>query len=210
MEGLYDDGDEQAAGQTRAEVGSDTTFISSSYGFTSVDKKSGEGAIYVNATSYTKWTYLNFHDFTYTESEIGPDEVVPEKWDIAIHRYDAKTNGGSALETDFGSLAALMASEAVPEGEYAPDELTSDKIIVDMSRMMDGVIGYAESDYNSVLSAWLDVDLRTMPPVYTPSDKVYVVRFSDGTYLGIFMDNFMNAKSVKGHMYFSFVYPLQF
>ena len=210
MDGLYDDGEERVAGGVKSEAEVDSMFISSTYGFTSVDKRTGLGSIYVDCTSYTKWTYLNFHDFTYSESEIGEGETVPEQWDIALHRYDAKTNGASVLETGYASLDELVASGAVPEGEYSADTLTDSKIIVDMSHMMEGQIGYAESMYNKTLSSWLDVDLGTMPPIYTPSGKVYVVRLADGTYLGIRMDNFMNAKSVKGNMYFSFIYPLAF
>ena len=78
-----------------------------------------------------------------------------------------------------------------------------------MSTMMDGYLSYAESFYNPVLSRWLDVDKSTMPPIYTMSGRVYVVRLSDGRHLAVRLDNYMNGAGVKGYMTISYKYPFE-
>ena len=42
------------------------------------------------------------------------------------------------------------------------------------------------------------------------SGKVYVVAFPDGTRAALKLVNYMDAKSVKGHMTIEYVYPLDF
>lgn len=179
---------------------------SNDYGFIKVDEATNSGTIYIDATQYTRWIYINFHTHQIDSVEITDDMVEPEAWDLAVHRYDAKTNKGSVQETSFTSLDALVASGTLPSGNFVADEPS--KVTVDMSGMMDGVILYAESDVNPVLSAWLNVDTSTMPPIYTLSNKVYIVKLKDGTYAAVRLSNFMNDASVKGFMTIDYVYPL--
>lgn len=179
---------------------------SNDYGFIKVDEATNSGTIYIDATQYTRWIYINFHTHQIDSVEITDDMVEPEAWDLAVHRYDAKTNKGSVQETNFTSLDALVASGTLPSGNFVADEPS--KVTVDMSGMMDGVILYAESDVNPVLSAWLNVDTSTMPPIYTLSNKVYIVKLKDGTYAAVRLSNFMNDASVKGFMTIDYVYPL--
>lgn len=179
---------------------------SNDYGFIKVDEATNSGTIYIDATQYTRWIYINFHTHQIDSVEITDDMVEPEAWDLAVHRYDAKTNKGSVQETSFTSLDALVASGTLPSGNFVADEPS--KVTVDMSGMMDGVILYAESDVNPVLSAWLNVDTSTMPPIYTLSNKVYIIKLKDGTYAAVRLSNFMNDASVKGFMTIDYVYPL--
>ena len=180
------------------------------YGFNSIDDQSNAtGTVYVNATSYTRWTYIDFHTRTIDSIEITPDAPVPQEWDMAIHRYDVKTNGGAVLETGFTGLNTLLSSDGMPQGSYVTDEWTTDRIVIDMSTMADGYLGYAESDYNAELSKWLNVDKSTMPPIYTPSNKVYLLKLKDGTQAAIRLKSYMNATGVKGYMTFDYIYPLE-
>lgn len=98
---------------------------------------------------------------------------------------------------------------SLPQESFVADEWTTDRITVDMSQMMDGIIIYAEDYYNPCLSRWLDVDTSTMPPIYTLSNKVYVLRFSDGTYAALRLSNFMNDAAVKGFMTVDYLYPVE-
>lgn len=180
------------------------------YGFVTVDDISNSGKIYIDATSYSRWTYINFHDKSIDTLEISEDMTEPLDWDIAIHRYDAKTNGGAVVETSFTGFDALKSSGMVNVDEMVADVWTTDKIAIDMSGMMDGVILYDESYYNPELSKWLDVDTSTMPPIYTLSKKVYVVKLKDDTCIALRLTNFMNESSVKGFMTIEYVYPFEF
>lgn len=195
LEGIYD------------QPTTDTEF---SYGFNSINDNSGAtGTVYIDATSYTRWTYIDFHTQKIDSVEITPETQVPENWDIAIHRYDVKTNDGSVLETGLTGLSTLLTSGALPQGTFISDEWTTEKIVVDMSTMADGYLGYTESDYNPELSKWLNVDKSTMPPIYTPSNKVYLLKLKDGTIAAIRLKSYMNELGVKGYMTFDYIYPLE-
>ncbi|WP_356947875.1 HmuY family protein, partial [uncultured Duncaniella sp.] len=45
-------------------------------------------------------------------------------------------------------------------------------------------------------------------PIYTPSNKVYVIRLSDGTLAGVRLANYMDGLGVKGYMTIEYMYPL--
>jgi len=182
----------------------------SEFGFIEINRENKSGIVYIDATSYTKWTYINFHTLTIDSLQISDGMTEPESWDIAIHRYDVKTNEASVLETGFTGLSTLKTSGQMPEGTYVQDEWTTDKIIIDMSGMMEGKIKYAESFYNTELSKWLFVDMSSMPPDYNPSNKVYVIKLKDNTVAAVRLSNFMNASGVKGFMTLEYIYPLDF
>lgn len=183
---IYDDPDQAAV---------------SEFGFILNSTATEPGTIYINATDYRRWTFIDLH--TLSIDTLDVDDPEPAAWDIAIHRYDAKTNGGAALETG----ATGFNSPAITLGEFVADTWTTETIITDMSTMMDGYLSYVESDYNAELSKWLNVDKSTMPPIYTPSNKVYLVRLADGTYAALRLDNYMDPSGVKGYMTISYIYP---
>lgn len=178
------------------------------YGFVMKPSNPGEvGTIYIDASDYGRWTYINFHDMSIDTLDVGVPE--PADWDIAIHRYDCKTNGGSAAETGatgFGSMESLLhpAAEA-----FVADVWTTETIITDMSTMMDGYLSYEPSMYNAELSKWLNVDTSQMPPIYTPSGRVYVVKLADGTAVALKFSDFTNSAGVKGYLTIQYVYPFQ-
>lgn len=166
----------------------------------------------VDATSYTAWTYINLatgQASVVQEYGDEPHGTPPEKWHFALHRHNCKTNGATVLETTFTNINDIIARGAVPDGEYVGDVWTDDTVIYDMSGMADGVVKYAESFYNPELSKWMDVDTGTMPPVYTPSGKVYVLRFADGTVAAVKFTDFVGPKDMKWHITFDYVYPLE-
>lgn len=175
------------------------------------------GTLLIDATDYAQWTYINLHaekvDSTRitgtdgTEVPMGESGTLPEDWDFAIHRYDVKTNGGSVIETSFTSMDAMLLATGIPEGTYVTDVQTD--ITIDMSGMMDGNILYARSSYNAELAKWLNVDTSTMPPIYTLSYKVYVVRLKDGTHAALRLNAFRNEQNTSGHLTIEYAYPLE-
>lgn len=189
-------------------AGSDVT---PEFGFVGDGETPGTKRIYVDASSYTVWNYLNFHTSEASVVEIEPgEEAEPKSWDLALHRYDVKTNGGKVMATSLTSLADAAKLTSAPAGTWVADEWTTDKISIDMSHMMDGYIIYAESFYNPVLSGWVNVDTSEMPPIYTQSHNVYIVEFADGSHAAIKLMDFMDASGVKGFMTADYVYPLKF
>lgn len=178
-----------------------------SFGFVAVDHQTRTGRIYVDATQYTEWHYIDLHGKQTTTVSVG--DAAPENWDFAIHRYDTKTHGAAVAESPADAFSSLPDIASIPENSFVADVWTTDRIATDMSQMMDGIIGYAEDWYNPCLSAWLDVDTSTMPPIYTLSGKVYLLRLSDGTCAALRLTNFMNDAAVKGFMSIEYLYPVQ-
>ena len=178
------------------------------FGFKNIDLDNNTGTIYVDASSYTRWIYLNFHDRTIDSLEIGSGNPEPQNWDVALHRYDAKILGEGAMETKFTELAVFVNSGKIPSGDFVAD--VPGKVTVDMSGMMEGVIKTVDSPVNLELAKWLDVDTSTMPPIYTLSNKVYLVKLKDGTIAAVKLKDFRNKKFDKGFLTIDYIYPVQF
>lgn len=177
------------------------------FGFSSVSDGTTVGKIYVDATSYTDWVYISFSDRKVTTLDVS--QPAPENWDIAVHRYDAKTNSGRVADSGATGFSVLSSMARPTADEYVADIWTTDKIITDMSTMMDGYLSYAVSYYNAELSKWLNVDKSTMPPIYSMSNKVYLVRLADGTDAAVKLENYMDAQGIKGYLTIQYIYPLQ-
>lgn len=163
------------------------------YGFIAPATQTVPGTIYIDATSYTDWVYIDFS--TMTAETLPVEAPAPATWDIAVHRYDAKTDGATVSATASGDFTTLT-----PAGTPVADEWTTQTIVTDMSTMMDGYLSYAESSYNRELSRWLDVDKSTMPPIYTMSGKVYLVNLRDGRRIALRLDNYMDGSGIKGYL----------
>lgn len=192
LEGIYDAPSREAA-----------------YGFIAVDETARTGRIYIDATDYTQWHYIDLHDKRVESVKIEQGAAAPEHWDFAVHRYDAKTNGGRVAETPSETLDRLPDPGSLPETDFAADEWTTEYLRVDISQMIDGIIRYTEDYCNLRLSQWLDVDTSTMPPVYTLSNKVYLLRLEDGTCAALRLADFMNDAAAKGFMTIDYIYPVE-
>lgn len=125
------------------------------------------------------------------------------KWDLAFHRWDVKTNGGSGAESKVSSLEALK--DIPVDGFEADCEIAN--IMVDNSGMASGKIGFATGLVNPVLSKWMNVDTGSMPPSYTMSDNVYLLKLSDGKIVKIKFTDYTDDKNAKGHISFDYIYP---
>ena len=66
-----------------------TSGTGNEYGFILIDEGTRTGRIYIDATDYTEWHYVDLHGKQVTTTPVG--EAAPETWDFAVHRYDTKT-----------------------------------------------------------------------------------------------------------------------
>ncbi len=170
---------------------------------------------YIDATDYTAWVYINLADGTLTTLYYDDTENIPEEWTFALHRYDCKTNGGGVCETSFTSIddfLSAIASGALSlpdDGQFTAD--TDEEIIIDVSHMVEGALVYAAARVNKTLSRWLDVDLVTMPPIYTQSGRVYLLRLADESFAAVRFTGFSNPYyyDAKGYISFDYVYPVE-
>lgn len=178
--------------------------------------QTGNSYAYIDATDYTKWVYINLDNGDITTLDYKDTLNIPEDWTFALHRYDCKTNGGAVLETSYTTLDELQA--AIKGGTFTEPEvaqMVSDapgQIIIDMSHMLDLYIIYDDDYLNEEFTKWLDVNISYMPPIYTPSNKVYLLRLSNGTFVAIRFTGFSNPYyyDTKGYISFDYVYPLEF
>lgn len=157
----------------------------------------------LNASAYDQWVYFSFEDGKATTQAYT--EAAPEKWDVAFHRENVRTHGGVALKTEFTAFEQVVALSS--EG-FVSD--VKDSIIVDMSQMMQGIIGYAEAELNPALNAWVTYDIDVMPPVYTVRDNVYIVRTRENKYAEIKFTSYKNDVDKTGYVSFDYKYPLVF
>ena len=210
--GIYDDTLDGTSDDTTAASGTSTQ--QNSVQQDSVVVKSGQ--YYIDATSYTQWIYVSLHgdSLAITTAEIDPadgsETGAPDEWDFAHHRYDVKTNGAQVMMTSYSSIAQLEAAGMPSDTAWVADVYGERSITVDMSGMMQGVIGYAAGWKNPEAGLWLDVDTSTMPPIYTLRDNVLIYRLSDGTYAAIQLVNFMSTDryQIKGWMTVNYKYPI--
>lgn len=179
---------------------------SDGFGFIKINEATRTGTIYIDASDYTKWNYISLKDKKVVTALY--DEQQPENWDFAVHRYDAKTNSASVFETEYYDLTDISSVSKFSGADFIADEWTTNKITIDMSQMMEGIIKYAEDFYNPCLSKWLNVDTSSMPPVYTLSEKVYILKLQDGTFAALKLSNFMNTSGIKGFMTIDYLYPV--
>ena len=179
---------------------------SDGFGFIKINETTRTGTIYIDASDYTKWNYISLKDKKVVTALY--DEQQPENWDFAVHRYDAKTNSASVFETEYYDLTDISSVSKFSGADFIADEWTTNKITIDMSQMMEGIIKYAEDFYNPCLSKWLNVDTSSMPPVYTLSEKVYILKLQDGTFAALKLSDFMNTSGIKGFMTIDYLYPV--
>lgn len=184
----------------------DEPVATSEFGFVETCTSDRPGLIYINATDYTTWTYIDFKE-RHIDS-LSVTDPAPSRWSIAVHRYDAKTNNAKVFGTNLTDINQARSWKKPDNEQGVADVWTTDKIVTDMSTMMDGYLSYADSYYNPELSEWLDVDTSVMPPIYTLSDKVYIIQLENGERAAVKLIDFMNTAAIKGYMSIQYIYPL--
>ena len=156
------------------------------------------------------WARYNVQGSRYTllEERQVDTQPEPEEWDLAIHHFDVRTNGGQVLQTGYTSVDDLPESSASFASEdFRPDEWTSHQCIVDFSGMFDYNIWYQASPVNLVLSDWVRMDFSTPPPKYEASRRVYLLRMQDGTVVALHMKSYMSEAGTKGILTIDVKYP---
>lgn len=158
------------------------------------------------------WTRYNVQGsrYKFLEDRRVDTQSVPDEWDLAIHHFDVRTNGGRVLRTGYTSIDALPADATCFSGEqFVPDEWTSHQCIVDFSGMFDYNIWYQASPVNMVLTEWVRMDFSTPPPKYEASRRVYLLRMEDGTMAALHMTSYMSQAGTKGILSIDIKYPYE-
>jgi len=163
------------------------------------DGRSGFTYNQVEGTEYTPYKTMK------TDTQ-----EAPEHWDLAIHHFDVKTNGGMAAETGYTTLNRLPAlSEIAGNLEWCADEWNTNQVITDLTEMMGYRIGYQNSMVNPVLTGWVKMDISTPPPTYSASGRVYLLKMADGTVAALRLRSYMSDRGTKGFLTVDLIYPYE-
>lgn len=183
-------------------------------GFTSCEKESGETTtetkeVYINATSSTTWNYYSFS----TDKIVGTGAETTEDnakwfartdWDIAVNKYNVRTNSGAATtagatggaytcaaSVEFNSLTALPA-----EAQFVADKA------VTSSGMAGSVTTTIRSEASVILFKTNEDGSMIMPPVYLQA-PVYIFRTAGGSeYFKVQFTQYLDDNKVSGHVKF--------
>lgn len=127
-------------------------------------------------------------------------------WDIAFHKYDIRTNGGAAVKADRSALSAVT---TIPTSGFEED--VEGRVMVDMSQMMQGFVGYQSCTVNKVLGSWVTATpTGSMPPyTYTLNNNVYIVKTKSGQYAKIKFYDMTNEKGKAVYAAFNYEFPMK-
>lgn len=133
----------------------------------------------------------------------------PENWSIAVHRNNVRTNGGEVARTEYHSLDQLPDGTAWTETlKFVRDEWNQKDVWTIQDRMLLGLIGNQGIEINSCLSSWLEIAIPPMPPAFTHSDNVFVLRLADGSLAALQLENYQSATGTKCCLTINYMYPL--
>ncbi len=171
-----------------------------------VEKTTGKTGIYTYWYDvFGKGISVNeYRDFYPTDEQTEPDS-----WSFAVHRNNARTNGGSVYETSLTEISQLkMSKEELNQLTFTKDSWTENTVWTDQSQMLNCLIGNQGIAINEVLSSWLHIDLPPIPPSFTHNKHVFILKLSDGTFAAIQLANYMNEAGTKCHLSINYKYPL--
>lgn len=147
------------------------------------------------------WTYHEVHGSVFTQLSATPTDPMPEPAD-----WDLAIHHFDA-RTHGGSvmMTQYTSIDDLPpisgiQGEFTPDKWSDTQVITDLAGMLAYHIGYQNSWFNPVLTTWTTKDFSTPPPVYSSTGRVYLLKMADGRIAALQMLNYMSAKGTKGYL----------
>lgn len=133
----------------------------------------------------------------------------PERWTLAVHRNNVRTNGCRVAATSLSSFAELPADPAYYSSlDFSADSWNEKDVWVVQDRMLLGLIGNQGIEVNEVLSSWLDIDIPPMPPAFTLNSEVFVIALPDGSMGALLLENYQSDTGTKCCLSIKYRYPL--
>lgn len=133
----------------------------------------------------------------------------PEKWSIAVHRNNVRTNGGAVARTDFHSFDELPDGTAWTYAlTFVKDEWNEKDVWAIQDQMLLGLIGNQGIEINNELSSWLKIDIPPMPPAFTQNDNIFILRLADGSMAALQLEDYRSFTGTKCCLTINYAYPL--
>lgn len=197
FEGIYD----EPVPEKQSEFGfKDITNVSATENTSAYSR----GWLYVKTVDYTGWTYIDFESQTVGYAGVYDD--YDGKWDIAIHRYEVKTNNGKTKRTAFSDFDNLLSQDYLEAGGYEADEWNEDRVAIDLSGILDYNVVFLPTYVSQVID-WVQVIYPPYPPTYKSHDKIFVIKLENGKRVAMRLENYVNNNGVKAYLTIEYVYP---
>lgn len=136
-------------------------------------------------------------------------QKMPESWTFAVHRNNVMTNGCSVARTEFDSFDQLPEDTfELNSLTYTRDEWNESDVWVIQDRMLLGLIGCQGIEINEALSSWLAVEIPPIPPAFTLSSKVFILKTPEGELAALQLKNYQSAAGTKCVLSINYRYPL--
>lgn len=172
--------------------------------------------IVVDASDYTKWVYINF-DKGEVVSVSTPETDL--SWDLGLHRYDFKTNGGTSGK---GKGAAARTSQKdlmadIPTPKDSEWTLDREGTLLMKFGMSKHERKYEKQSANFLLTSepkgdgsfdYLNkgiISSEGMPPKDTVDPSVFLVRSAAGQIVRVRVLDCLSATKKRGHITLEYV-----
>ncbi len=186
--------------------------------FSSCEKNHFEGLVipddakqaYVDASSKQEWHYFSFGQNKIVGSAAESEEnnaiwKARKDWDLAIRRFEIRTNSGEFTSTGAsGGVHTLDSGITFVSVTKVPKDATfaTDKTIT--SAGMGGTSTVIRSEATVINFKKRTDGSLVMPPVYLPA-PIYIFRTADGTaHYKVQFIQYKNEKNATGHVRFIF------
>ena len=172
--------------------------------------------IVVDASDYTKWVYINFAKGEVVSVSTPETDL---SWDLGLHRYDFKTNGGTSGKGK-GAAARTTQKDLKADIPTPKDsDWTLDRegmLLMKFGVNKDGKhdIEYKKQSANFLLTSEpkgeggqgclnkgiISMSMASMPPTVTIDPSVFLVRSAAGEIVRIRVLDYQSATKKSGHI----------
>jgi hypothetical protein len=163
---------------------------------------------YIDASSQTAWNYFSFAENKIVGSAEESDENnatwgARKDWDIAIRRYNIRTNSGAFTTAGAsGGVYTLDAATTYASIQQVPANAVFEIDQAITSQGMGGTTTIVRSTAQVIVFKANEDGSLIMPPVYLPA-PVYIFRSADGnSFYKVLFTQYLNEASVAGHVTF--------
>ncbi|WP_297162216.1 HmuY family protein [uncultured Porphyromonas sp.] len=174
--------------------------------------------IVVDASDYTKWVYINFAKGEVVSVSAPETDL---SWDLGLHRYDFKTNGGTSGKGQGAAFRTtqkdLMGNIPTPkDSDWTLDRegLLLMKFGVNKEGKHD--MKYEKQSANFLLTSepkgdgrgYLNkgiISMSGMPPKVTVDSSVFLVRSATGQIVFVRVLDYQNATKQGGHITLEYI-----
>lgn len=174
----------------------------------------------IDASAYETWQYFSFSKGEVVQVADYQNDLT---WDMALHRYDVRLNGGKSGKGQGGALYSgvtdLAQATVVPTEGYIADVIG--RITVKYTMGPNGhEIEHEDQGFSEVVTGvkspqgftqggWLEFSHGPAGPTYKLSNKVFFVRGADGKIAKVQFTDYQDAELKKGIISFTYTYPVK-